>query len=455
MRKGDDLWYWVLVSRAGGGKPLRGARRRMHGKRMTIFIGESDQWHHRPLYMAILERLKTAGCAGATVTRGIAGFGAQSQIKTANILTLSIDLPVVITATDAAEKIERVLPEISAMLGAGLITVDDTEIYFHSAAFRGGFPDLRVGDVMNTEPEAVTPDTSIAAVVERLVSRDYTAMPVVDDGGLVIGVIGDTDLLRAGLTGLSVSVHKVIGSDLVREQLSALTSTATTVRQAMTTPAVTVSRTAPLAEAAHLMHTRHLKRLPVVDDAGRLVGVLARLDVLQSIASGYARRTSPHAVTLPQAHRTVAEIMERQVPTVTETAPLADVVGKLLDSAVKRVVVLDAAGKLAGIITDTDIVARVDPEQRPGLLTLLRSRWSAEAHRQVQRAYGQRAADVMTSPVVTIADTAPVLDALTLTVERHIKRLPVADADGRVVGIVSRPALLAAALDLVGAPPAP
>jgi CBS domain-containing protein/PII-like signaling protein len=433
LHNGNVLWYLVP---------------RMHGKRMTIFLGESDQWHHRPLYMAILEHLKTAGCAGATVTRGIAGFGAQSQIKTANILTLSVDLPVVITAIDAAEKIERVLPEISTMLGAGLIVVDDTEVYFHSAAFRGGFPDLQVGDVMSTEPEAVTPDTPIADVVERLVSRDYTALPVVDGAGQVIGVIGDTDLLRAGLTGVSVSVHKVIGPDLVREQLSALKSAGTTVRQAMTTPAVTIVRTLPLADAAHLMHARNLKRLPVVDDSGKLVGVLGRLDVLRSVATGYTRRTTAHSVPLPQAHRTVTQIMEQQVPTVAESAPLADVVGKLLDSAVKRVVVLDDAGKLAGIITDTDIVGRVDPAQRPGLLTLLRSRWSAEAHRQVQRAYGQRAADVMTRPVITVRDTASAIDALTLTVERHIKRLPVIDAEGHVVGMVSRPALLAAALEL-------
>ena len=422
----------------------------MRGKRITIFLGESDQWHHRPLYMAILEHLKTAGCAGATVTRGIAGFGAQSQIKTANILTLSVDLPVVITAVDAAERVDHVLPEISAMLGAGLIVVDDTEIYFHSAAFRGGFPDLKVSDVMSPEPETVTPDTPIANVVERLVSRDYTVLPVVDDGGRVVGVIGDTDLLRSGLTGMSVSLHKVIGADLVREQLGSLASAGTRVSEVMTSPAVTISPTAPLAEAAGLMHVRHLKRLPVVDDAGRLVGVLGRLDVLRSIASGYASRTTPPAVRLPQAHRTVAEIMESQVPAVTESAPLADVVGKLLESAVKRVIVLDAAGKPAGIVTDTDIVSRVDPQQRPGLLTLLRSRWSADAHRQVQRAYGQRAADVMTSPVITVGDAASVIDALTLAVERHLKRVPVTDAEGRVVGMVSRPLLLAAALELSG-----
>jgi len=418
---------------------------------MTIFTGESDQWRHRPLYMAILEHLKTAGCAGATVTRGIAGFGAHSQIKTANILTLSVDLPVVITVVDAAETIERVLPEVAAMLSGGLIIVEDTEIYFHSAAFRGGLPDLRVKDVMSPDPEAVTPDTPITEVVERLMARDYMALPVVDGSGRVVGVISDTDMLSAGATRLSVSVHKVIGAELVRAALAKRKQEIGTVRDVMTAPAVTVSATASLREAAHVMHTRRLKRLPVVDEAGRLIGVLGRLDVLRSIASGYTHRTAPHAGTLPQEHRTVAEIMEPQIPTVAETAPLAAVVGKLLDSDVKRVLVLDAGGKLAGIVTDTDLVARIDPDQRPGLLTMLRSRWNREAQRQVQRAYGQRAADVMTTPVVTVRDTTSVIDALTLTVERHVKRLPVVDADGRLIGIVSRPALLAASLDLAEA----
>jgi len=423
----------------------------MRGKRMTIYIGESDQWHHRPLYMAIVEHLKEAGCAGVTVLRGIAGFGAHSQIKTANILSLSVDLPVTIVAVDVAEKIERVLPEVSAMLGGGLITLDDTEIYFHSAGFEGGLPNLRVQDVMSTNPEAVTPETPIAEVVDRLMARDYMALPVVDAGGRIVGMVSDTDMLSAGATRLSVSVHKAIGADVVRAALAQRKQDMGSVGNVMTTPAVTVGPTMLLKDAAHLMHTRRLKRLPVVDEAGRLVGVLGRLDVLRSIASGYTQRKAPHAATLPQQHRTVAEIMQRDVPTVAETAPLADVVSKLLDAASKRVLVLDANGKLAGIVTDTDLVARIDADQRPGLLTMLRSRWSKEAQRQVQRAYGQRAADVMTAPVVTVRDNALVIDALTLTVERHVKRLPVVDADGRLIGMVSRPALLAASLDLTAA----
>jgi CBS domain-containing protein len=420
----------------------------MRGMRMTVFIGEADQWGHQVLYMAILQRLKAAGCAGATATRGLAGFGEHSQIKTANILRLSLDLPIVITVIDTVERIEQVQAEISSMLAGGVITVEDVEIRFSSASFKGGLPDVTVGDLMSSDPESVTPETPVAEVIERLVKRDYTALPVVDEKRHVVGIIGDSDLLSRGLTKLSVSLHKAIGSDLVREFLAQLRSGGGVVRQAMTTPAVTVRPTTSLKEAAHLMHLHGLKRLPVVDEGERLVGVLGRLDVLQSIARGFQRRTAPDAPPLPQEHRTVREIMDPDVPTVAATAPLVEVLEKILTSQVKRVIVVGSGGQAQGIITDTDVITRVDAEERPGLVTLLRSRWSKDAERQVRRSYGQRASDVMTTPVRTVRDTAPVMDALALTVERHIKRLPVVDAEGKIVGMVARPALLAASLDL-------
>jgi CBS-domain-containing membrane protein len=423
----------------------------MRGKRLTIYLGESDQWHHRPLYLAILEHLRTAGLAGATVTRGIAGFGAHSKIKTARLLELSVDLPIVITAVDRAERIERVLPEVAAMMAAGVMTVDDTEVHFYSAAFAGGLPAVSVGDVMTRDPEAVTPETPIADVVARLLARDFTALPVVDADGRVVGMIADSDLLEARLTEQRLGMSKVIGPALVAEQLARLKTAGATVRQAMTSPAVTVTATTPLADAARLMHARGLKRLPVVDAAGRLVGVLSRLDILGCVVAGGAHRTAPPSARLPQEHRTVAEIMDRDVPTVAATAPLGDVVERLLAAPTARVVVVDANGRPVGIVTDTDLLARVDPGERPGLLTLLRSRWSEAAAAEVRRHHGRRAADVMTAPVITVPTSASVLEALTLTVARHVKRLPVVDERGRVVGVVSRPALLAASLDLAPA----
>src|ERR1043166_8699005 len=88
------------------------------------YIGESDRWHGRPLFTAIVERCRQEGIAGATVLRGIESYGANSRIHTARILQLSEDLPVVIDIVDQAERIERLLPVLDEMVEEGLITVE-------------------------------------------------------------------------------------------------------------------------------------------------------------------------------------------------------------------------------------------------------------------------------------------------------------------------------------------
>jgi uncharacterized protein len=95
---------------------------------LTIYIGESDKWRGKALHVALLETLRTQGMAGATVTRGLAGFGAHSVIRTANILVLSMDLPLIVQVIDTPEKIESVLKVIAPMVGEGLITLDDVEV---------------------------------------------------------------------------------------------------------------------------------------------------------------------------------------------------------------------------------------------------------------------------------------------------------------------------------------
>jgi CBS domain-containing protein len=196
------------------------------------------------------------------------------------------------------------------------------------------------------------------------------------------------------------------------------------------------------------MHVHGVRRLFVVEGDDRLVGVVSRLDVFQRIVSGYARRTVSGDHKLPLEHRTAGEIMERSFPTIMGDAPLFQVVELLATADVKRVLVVDAEGALVGIIADSDIVRRVSAADKPGLMTALRRRFSKDAQEKMRRAYGQRAADVMTSPVVTVRAAAPVIDALVTSVERRIKRVPVRDDSGKPIGIVSRPALLAAALDL-------
>lgn len=98
---------------------------------MRIFLGESDRHDGRPLYEVLLQLLRERGLAGATVLRAVAGFGASSTIHTANLLRLSVDLPIVIEVVDTPERIEEVVPAVDALLGGGLITLEQVEVILH------------------------------------------------------------------------------------------------------------------------------------------------------------------------------------------------------------------------------------------------------------------------------------------------------------------------------------
>jgi uncharacterized protein len=98
------------------------------GKLLRLFIGESDTWHGKPLYQAIVERVRQEGLAGATVLRGIEGFGADSHLHTSRILRLSEDLPVVIEIVDTPEQIDSVVPILDEMVGEGMLTLERVQI---------------------------------------------------------------------------------------------------------------------------------------------------------------------------------------------------------------------------------------------------------------------------------------------------------------------------------------
>lgn len=103
------------------------------GQLVRIFIGESDTWHGKPLYRAIVERVREAGLAGATVLHGIEGFGTHSRIHTTRILRLSEDLPVIVEIVDRPDRVEAILPLLDEMIAEGLITVERVQIIAYRA----------------------------------------------------------------------------------------------------------------------------------------------------------------------------------------------------------------------------------------------------------------------------------------------------------------------------------
>jgi uncharacterized protein len=100
---------------------------------LRVYIGESDQWHGRPLYEAIVLKARELHLAGATVLRGPMGFGAHSRLHAAKVLRLSEDLPIVIEIVDAREKIDELLPHIDAMVNEGLVTMEDVRVLKYRA----------------------------------------------------------------------------------------------------------------------------------------------------------------------------------------------------------------------------------------------------------------------------------------------------------------------------------
>jgi PII-like signaling protein len=115
-----------------------GKHERFEGERtlMRIHIGESDRWHGKPLYEAIIELLRRDNFSGVTVLRGVGGYGSSSIYHTEKILRLSQDLPIVIEVIEYTERIETILPRLDEMIGGGLVTLEKVRVIL----YRSGKP---------------------------------------------------------------------------------------------------------------------------------------------------------------------------------------------------------------------------------------------------------------------------------------------------------------------------
>jgi PII-like signaling protein len=101
-------------------------------QRLTVIVGESDTVGHRPLYTEIVHRAHVAGLAGASVFRGVEGYGASSRVHTTRILSLAEDLPVSVVIVDTAERIQAFLPQLEEIVADGLVLVEDVLVVHHA-----------------------------------------------------------------------------------------------------------------------------------------------------------------------------------------------------------------------------------------------------------------------------------------------------------------------------------
>ncbi len=414
-------------------------------KRVRIYVNEDDKVRGKPLHLVLLELLRRENAQGATVTRAIEGFGAAGEIHVSHLVDVAPRLPVVVEWIDRPEQVERVLPQVLGLVRHGLVTVDETDVLHHEPhPVRDLSRTVSVADVMSRDPVAVERATPIRRVVELTVGKDYRAVPVVEDGRPV-GIVSSTDLVERGGLGVRLDLLRSLDRPELHEILDRLAERNRTAGDVMTPRPVTVSATEPLPRAAELMARRRLKRLPVVDASGKLVGMLSRLDLLRSVAGGFGREeTSPREMGL-LGDQPLSRVMRRDVPTVHPESMLPEVFQAVVSTGLNRALVVDADRKVVGLVTDAELLDRITPALRPGALRSLAQRLpfrhpkggEAAAH-----AVGRTAADLMTRQVPTAREDALVSDAIGAMLRGKEKVLAVVDASGRLAGVVDRADLL-------------
>jgi CBS domain-containing protein len=291
---------------------------------------------------------------------------------------------------------------------------------------------------MTREVVSVRPDTPLGEVVRLLLERDFRALPVVDADGRLLGIITNADLVeRGGLSG-RLELLRVLDSAALERELVASGARGRTAADVMTADVVQTVADEPLQRAAHLMAERKIKRLPVVDAAQRLVGMLSRVDVLRTMGEDFP--APANAEGTPRSHRAevVGELMRRDVPAVNGDAPLGEVLDAVTSTRLNRAIVVDAERRVVGIVTDQDLLARLDPGAQSGLMAALMGRGRLTADLKAA------ARDVMRGPVVTVEASTPVATAAQRMLTARHKVLPITEADGRLLGAVDRADLLRA-----------
>ena len=295
--------------------------------------------------------------------------------------------------------------------------------------------------IMRSGVTTVRPTTPVADLVALLMQRGYRSLPVVNEQRKLVGIITDGDLMRRAGLLTRLGLQDKLTPEQMQAQLAALQGGPHTAEAIMTTSVISVQPDDKVRQAAVLMAQHGLKRLPVTDTDGRLVGLISRVDVLRAVE--YHQQSDEAEAVAPRLGASIDELMNKDVPTVHADARLEEIVRALESSYQRRVIVVDEDRRVLGIITDGDLLRRSRYAQDPGLLRRLRNLVTRQKEQMVTLPYGgETAGQLMTLPVITIKLDTPLSEVLSLMLRYQIKRLPVVDDDGRLQGLLGRNSLL-------------
>jgi CBS-domain-containing membrane protein len=417
----------------------------LHYKAIEILTSENARCGRKALVDAVLEYvhgLKIA--ARCMVTRGIAGCYESGELATGRLEILSFNMPVRISIVVPAAESEQVVDELDGMLNDGILSLHDLNVLSHRTQ-NTFFPrQLMVRDVMTVEPKTVGPDTPLDEAAELLLSSVFTGLPVVDKHNRPIGVLTQGDLIRKGGLPLRLGLLAESGQNRRKTLLKQIASRRAV--EVMSSPAALIDEDKLLTEAVELMLDKGVKRLPVVNGKGRLSGIVSRLDIFRTVM-----RETPdwNAFTNQQIHvgaiKRVGDILRRDVHTVSTETTVSEVIRVIDHNDIQRVAVVDAEGKLLGLISDRDLLRYFKPAHKGiwNLLAKVKGVFEQEEGTDFQqRIHETTAGEVMNTKLTTVQNDMLIEEAITLMIDKGLKRLPVIDSDDRFQGMISRDSLL-------------
>jgi len=412
--------------------------------KIEIFTNEEANFRGIPLYKAVVQYalgLKIA--ARCLVTRCMEGCYENGEIATQSVLIGSFNMPVVIQIVLPSVQADVILPTLEEMVDEGIVTVSEIAVRCHKTRNHLFPRHLKVKDMMTPNPESVLLTTPVSDVVRLLLSSIFTGVPVVDEDGHPKGVISQGDLIyRGGMPArLGLLADSGAGNqDAVLESLSLKKA-----RDIMS-PAVCIEENQLLTKAVHLMLEKGLKRLPVTNETGKLTGILSRMDIFRTISHHSPDWAAFRSQDIPVGNlKYVSDIMRRDVHTVFQDTPVAEVLQMIAANDIQRVAIVDKAGSLLGIISDRDLLAAFS-DQKEGIWEYFTSKLPfgqrGKDHTFSRHLAVKTAAEVMKTDPPVILEDATIDEAIGLMTRKMLKRLPVMDHQGKFKGMISRESLL-------------
>lgn len=413
------------------------------GLTARVLTHEGARAGRQPVVDALLALVRREGLAGITVTRALEGYSQHGTMRSSNVLELGDDLPLVVEIVDRADRMEPLLPEIAALVISGTLTVTDARVYFPASS-------LFVRDVMVPARAVAHTETPLAQVLALLLENGVRLVPVLSGDNTLLGIITLGHLLREMDPALATHLGEMRSPEDVRSHLERLVDGRTASESMLAQPHVLQPDV--LLEAAVRFLTRHgVTRVPVVNTSRRLVGLLVEHELVAALVAPLTRaadsdlgatlRGSVHPAA--GALLTAGALADRDVPHVPPAAPQDAVVTAVESAASHLALVVDADGRLQGVVDEHTLLRHTVPGTPATGGTVL-SRFFARAlgGGGAPRAAGdtqQTASSLMIAPPPTVDEDLPVVDALARMIDAdHHDSVIVTALDRRPVGILWR-----------------